>query len=269
MTNDKIPDWLVSDENYLPPNGSISFADKTKKSALRLLSRLKNDSDNFKAKEVNTSLRLFVVLIMIVLTALSKNFMFVLFMIALFLIKVAMIKGDKIRELLKIIFPVLLFSFIILLPSVFMGSPKTLLTILGKILVCTGLVLELNLTAPVGDITKSLKLFHLPDIFIFTLNITIKYIMLLGKICDEMLTALKIRSIGKAKDKKSEMSGIMGTIFIKSKNSATDTAKAMECRGFDGKYPKQKIKKPQPRDFLYMLVLVLVVGAFVYLEVIV
>lgn len=269
MTNDNIPAWLVNDENYSPPKGSISFADKTKKSALRLLSHLKNNSDNYKAKEVNTSLRLFVVLIMIVLTALSKNFMFVLFMIAMLLIKIATIKADKIKDFLKVIFPVLLFSFIILLPSMFMGSPKTLLTILGKILVCTGLVLELNLTAPVGEITKSLKLFHLPDIFIFTLNITIKYIMLLGKICDEMITALKIRSIGKPKDKKSEMSGIMGTLFIKSKNSALDTSKAMECRGFDGKYPKQKIKKPQLRDFLYGLVLVLVIGAFVYLEVIV
>lgn len=268
MTNEKIPQWLTNDENYSPPKGNISFADNTKKSALRLLSHLKNDSNNLKAKEANTSLRLFAVFVMIVLCAISKNFIYVLFVMSLLLVKIATMKADKIREFIGVIIPVLLFSFIILLPSVFMGNPKTLLTILGKIFVCTGMVLVLNLTAPVGEITKALKLFYIPDIFIFTLNITIKYILQLGNICTEMLTALKIRSIGRAKDKKGEMSGIMGTLFIKSKNSAIDTAKAMECRGFDGKYPRQKIKKPKGIDFVYGLIFIAVIGVFVYLEVI-
>lgn len=268
MTNNNIPQWLAENENYVPPKGNISFADSTRKSALKLMAHLQKNSDTYKAKEANTSLRLFAIFVMIVLTAISKNFLFVVFMISLVLVKVATIKAEKIKEFVKVIFPVLLFSFVILLPSMFLGNPKSLFTILGKIFVCTGMVLVLNLTAPVGEITNSLKFFNLPDIFIFTLNITIKYVMQLGKICTEMLTALKIRSVGKAKDKKSEMSGIMGTLFVKSKNSALDTAKAMECRGFDGKYPKQKIKKPQLRDFAYALAFCVVIGIFVYLEVI-
>lgn len=263
-----MPEWLVNDEDYSPPKGNIGFADSTKKSTIKLLSHLKNNSENYKAKEASTPLRLFVVFLLILLTALSKNFSFVLFMICVLLVKIATIKSQKIREFIKVIIPVLLFSFIILLPSVFMGSPKTLLTVMGKIFVCTGLVLELNLTSPINEITNALKLFHLPDIFIFTLNITVKYIMQLGTVCDQMLDALKIRAIGKSKDKKGEMSGIMGTVFIKAKNSALDTSKAMECRGFDGKYPKQKLKKPKAIDFIYCALFIGIVCVFIYLEVI-
>ena len=83
-----------------------------------------------------------------------------------------------------------------------------------------------------------------------------------------MLTALKIRSIGKNDNKKSSASGILGTVFIKAKQSGEETVKAMECRGFGGKYTVTRHEKLKANDFLYMLFVACAVGIFVYFEVI-
>lgn len=268
MTNNEIPSWLQNSESYNPPKGKLGFADSTKKSILGLISHFKNNSDTYEAKEANTSLRLFVLLVLVVLTAICKNFSFVIFMLAIVTVRIALLKPAKIKELIKSILPAIVISLIILIPSIFFGNPKTPATVLGKILVCTSLVLIVSLTSPMSDIARSLKIFHIPDIIIFTIQITIKYIMILANICSDMLTALKIRSIGKSKDNKAAMSGIMGSLLIKAKIASEDTAKAMECRGFDGKYQKQKMKKLKGIDIIYLIIFALIIGVFAYLEVI-
>ena len=125
-----------------------------------------------------------------------------------------------------------------------------------------------NLTAPFNSITASLKSFRVPDVVIFTFDITMKYIFILSEICLEMLDALKIRSIGKNDNKKASASGILGTVFIKAKQSGEETVKAMECRGFSGKYTVTRHEKLKANDFLYIFFVVCVVGIFVYFEVI-
>lgn len=269
MTNNQIPDWLCEEEAYTPPKGNVSFAESTKKSLMRLMSRLKNDSESKRAKQAKTGLRLFVVLVFIVLTALSKNFSFVLFMLAGVVVRIATLKAEKIKELLSVLLPIIILSFVVLLPSMFMGSPQTPLLVASKIFVCTGMALIVSLTSSMSDLTSALKGFYVPDIIIFTITITIKYIFILGKTCDEMLTALKIRSIGNGKDKKDSMAGIMGSLFVKTKKSGEETARAMECRGFNGKYVKKKREKLNALDVMSVLMLIAVAFVFVYLEVLI
>jgi cobalt/nickel transport system permease protein len=84
-----------------------------------------------------------------------------------------------------------------------------------------------------------------------------------------MLTALKIRSIGKNKDKRSSASGVLGTIFIKAHKASEDTAKAMECRGFNGKYVVKKVTGIKPSDIIYIICLCAIAGVFEYLEVLI
>ncbi len=268
MTN--IPDWLCSNEEYTPKKDSISFVDKSISSAMRVLSNFKRNTDNKRAKEVNTSLRLLVMLMAIVLTSLSRNFSFVIFMITFVVVRIAMLQGDSIKRWLKTILPVILFSLLILLPSAFLGNPKTPLTILGKIFVCVSLVSIVNLTSSFNDITSSLKRFRIPDIFIFTIDIALKYIYILGDVCVNMLHALKTRTIGKNKNKQTSASAILGTVFIKAKGYADDTSKAMECRGFSGVYSVKKSKiRFSKYDCLTIAVCVIIVVAFVYLEVLI
>lgn len=272
MTNNQIPPWLTTKTEYTPSKDKNSFATTSKKEVLKLLSTFKINSTNYKAREVNTSCRLFGLLVMIILTAVAKNFSFVLFMIAVALVRIATLKPEKIKALLKVLLPALIFALLILIPSIFMGNPKTPATILGKILVCTSLVMAVNLSIPFNKITRSLKVFHIPDVIIFTFDLTIKYILLLGQICYDMLTALTIRSIGKNKDKRDAMSGILGTVFIKAKQASEDTIKAMECRGFEGKYVvtrEEKKKENIALTIAYIFGIIAVIGVFIYLEAII
>ncbi len=268
MTENEIPSWLTVKEDYIPPKDNRNFITKSQKSVVAVMSKYKVNSGVYKTKEANTSVRLFAVLLLIILTAATKNYSFVLFMLGVTAARVALLKADKIRALFKVLIPAMLISTVILLPAVFMGHPKTLLTVLGKVIVSTSLIMSVNLTAPFNSITSSLKSFHIPDVVIFTFDITIKYIFILSEICLEMLTALKIRSIGKNDNKKSSASGILGTVFIKAKQSGEETVKAMECRGFGGKYTVTRHEKLKAKDFLYMLFVACAVGIFVYFEVI-
>ncbi len=268
MTENEIPSWLTVKEDYIPPKDNRNFITKSQKSVVAVMSKYKVNSGVYKTKEANTSVRLFAVLLLIILTAVAKNYSFVLFMLGVTAVRVALLKADKIRALFKVLIPAMLISTVILLPAVFMGHPKTLLTVLGKVVVSTSLIMSVNLTAPFNSITSSLKSFHIPDVVIFTFDFTVKYILILSEICFEMLTALKIRSIGKNDNKKSSASGILGTVFIKAKQSGEETVKAMECRGFGGKYTVTRHEKLKAKDFLYMLFVACVVGIFVYFEVI-
>ena len=54
----------------------------------------------------------------------------------------------------------------------------------------------LSHTSRWSEISKSLKLLFIPDIFIWIMDITIKYIVLLGEHSINLLYALKLRSIG-------------------------------------------------------------------------
>lgn len=264
MTN--IPDWLKNEEKYSPQHDKESFVNRSTKAVIGTLSRLKG-IDTQKAKESNISLRLLGIFVIIILTSLSHNFSFVLLMITLMLIKIATLKAGTIRTLVATILPILLISTLILLPSIFLGNPKTPLTIFGKIFVCTSIVLTLNLTTNFNEITRGLKAFFVPDIIIFTLDLTIKYIFILGETCSKMLTALKTRSIGKNNQKSASTSGILGTLFIKAKSSVDETSKAMECRGFNGKYTKQKQKlKLNFNDIFNVLLFIFIAFAFAYLE---
>jgi cobalt/nickel transport system permease protein len=69
-----------------------------------------------------------------------------------------------------------------------------------------------------------------------TLDMTVKYISLLGDLLSEMLCALKLRSVGRDGRKMSSLAGLAGTLFLKSKDAAVAQYQAMECRCFDGKY---------------------------------
>lgn len=270
MTNNNIPAWLLEDECYQPKKDSSSFIDKSANSMVHLLSGIKRNSQKTKAREANTSFRLFGLLIMLVLTSVSKNYSFVMFMMCVAVVRIALLNGDRIKSLLKVVIPAVLLSALILLPSIFLGNPTTMLLVVSKIFVCTSLVMALNLTTPFNEITRSLKAFRVPNIVIFTFDLTLKYIALLGEICAEMLKALKIRSIGKNNKKSSAASGVLGTVFIKAKRAGEDTVTAMECRGFSGNYVVVKRKfKLTAFDFIYFVLLALVIGVFVYLEVMV
>ncbi|MCM1115307.1 MAG: energy-coupling factor transporter transmembrane protein EcfT [Clostridium sp.] len=261
-----VPEWLKQEENYLPPKDADRFIDSCIKGILSALSRFKNNNTYTKAKSINTALRLFGILLAIILTSSAVNFYFVFVMTAVAAVSLAISSGQVIKNVLHVLLPVLLFTLLILLPSVLTSNAHTILGVTARVFVSVTLVMKFNLTTPWNSITSALKKFHIPDIIIFIFDTTIHYISILGKICFEMLNALKIRSIGKNKSKNQALSGILGTTFIKAKENAEITNQAMECRGFNGEFAVYNKNKFTKYDILYIIMLLAMVGIFIYFQ---
>lgn len=80
-----------------------------------------------------------------------------------------------------------------------------------------------------------------------------------------MLYSLKLRSVGKNTGKYTSLSGIAGTMFIKSKEMAEDMYSAMECRGFTGEYHVNSKLKFTFADFIYIMINAGIAAVFVHL----
>ena len=81
-----------------------------------------------------------------------------------------------------------------------------------------------------------LKKLHVPSVFVFTLDITLKYIVLLGDLIKDLLTSLTLRSVGKNNKKYQSVGGVMGQTFIRSVKMSQEMYEAMQCRGFTDDY---------------------------------
>ncbi len=266
MQSNNIPDWLTGKDDYIPESDKSKFIDKSTKQILSALSRFRKNGYIAKAKRCNTALRLFGVLLAVVLTALAKNFYFVFFMLAVTTVLLAVSDSHTIKNVLKVLVPAEIISVLILLPGALMGNPHSLISITARVFVSVSLVMRFNLTTPFNQITSALKSYRVPDIIIFVFDLTIQYISILSQICFEMLTALKVRSIGRNPEKSKAVSGILGTTFIKAKECAQTTQQAMECRGFDGTFTKNKKNKFSKYDLTYLAALIILIGVFIYFQ---
>jgi cobalt/nickel transport system permease protein len=161
---------------------------------------------------------------------------------------------------------VAIFTFIILIPSILMGNKNNSMLIVFKVIETVALVSITSSTTSWIDITVGLKLFFIPDIFVFVLDMTMNYIIIIGEFSLNMLYALKLRSIGRNKNKNTSLSGIIGTMFLKSKEMADEVYGAMECRGFTGEYKVVNKKRPSLGDGVLLLTGILFIFAYIYFD---
>jgi cobalt/nickel transport system permease protein len=110
------------------------------------------------------------------------------------------------------------------------------LVIVGKVFLSLEMVTIFNHTTQWNHITTALRKLHLPGIFIFTLDITLKYIVLLGTLIEEILTSLTLRSVGKNNKKYQSIGGVMGVTFVRGTEMSQEMYEAMRCRGFTDDY---------------------------------
>jgi cobalt/nickel transport system permease protein len=262
-----MPEWLLKDENYIPQSDKDTFVNKSILSLLSILSRIKTHS-GYRADRFHVSAVLKVVftIFLIVLLSLSRSFLFIIIINVYLLFLLSMMRTDEILKILRISFIVALFTFIILIPAAFWGNYYSMIMITPKVFATVMAVNILSNSTRWNSITSALKTFFVPDLFILVMDITLKYIVLLGEFSLNMLYSLKLRSVGKNRNKYASISGVAGTMFIKSKEMAEDMYAAMECRGFTGEYHVYKKNKFTYADFIYMMINVIIIFAFFYLR---
>lgn len=262
-----MPEWLLKNENYAPLPDKDTFVNKSILSVIGVLSRIRAQggytADRF---HVNAFFKVLFTLLLIVLLSLSQSSAFLLLVITYLLLLLSLMQAKEIITILKTSLVMTLFTVVILLPVAFSGNLYSITMIPTKVFATIIAVNLLSHTTRWDTIIGSLKRFFIPNLFVFVLDITIKYIVLLGELSLEMLYALKLRSVGKNKSKYTSLGGVAGTLFIKSKEMAEDTYAAMECRGFTGEYRVYQKFQFRFADFVYILLNAGFVLAYIFLS---
>lgn len=260
-----MPEWLLRKDNYIPSTQRNTFIKKSILSILKMLTKIKYnsvyDKDRF---AVNTITKLITAILLVILVSISRSFEFLLIVDVFLLLIISLLKVGEIKHIFKMAVVVTIFSLIILMPSILMGNINNSIMIVIKTITTVTVV---NITSSISqwnDITKTLKLFFIPDIFILVLDITIRYIVIFGEFSLNMLYALSLRSVGKNKNKSTSASGIIGTMFIKSKEMAEDMYGAMECRGFTGEYKLHSKYNFRLNDALCIIINIGFIASYFY-----
>ena len=262
-----MPVWLLKGENYEPQTDKDTFINKSILSVLSILSRIRAQGSSKAAKySVNATVKVAFTFMLILLISFSRNFTFVIIINVYLISTLCLMDADVIVKILKISLVTTFFTFIVLLPSAIWGNSFNTVMITTKEFATITAVGILSHSTRWNAITSALKSFFVPNIFIVVLDITIKYIVMLGDFALNMLYALKLRSVGKNKTKNTSISGIAGTIFIKSKEMADDMYAAMECRGFTGEYYVYSNSKINIADYIYIVMNIGIVFIFMYFE---
>lgn len=259
-----LPDWLTTSEAYSPKPDHEGFITR---SLLRIMGILRafHQNADVTASRTSTWVKLLAVLFLIVLECTARNMFFVYVMLAPILVRLLFLHGSALKHTFLNAAGAAALSALLCLPAFFLGSPHTLFSVSLRVFESVSLIGVLSTSSPWNEITHAFKAFHLPDIFILTFDLTLKYIALLGEICISMLSAIKLRSVGRSQAKARSLSGVLGTAFLKSQEMSQEMYGAMMCRGFEGEYEKEPLKTTR-MDRAVLLILLLILLFFLYME---
>ncbi|MDR3671428.1 MAG: energy-coupling factor transporter transmembrane component T [Holophaga sp.] len=259
-----LPDWLLSDQRYVPRSDREAFLDRSILSFLGVLAmaRPRNGKERDEGR-MDPVVKVVSVFIMLLLVSLTRSMVFLALAGCGLLVVLALQPGGCIAAVLKTSLLVGAFTGLVLLPSIFIGNGSNLSLIMAKVMVSVASVKLVSATLEWASISGAFKRLGAPDLFILVLDITLKYISLLGEFALSMLFALKLRSVGKNSTQTASLSAIAGTMFLTSKEMAEEMYAAMECRGFTGTYRAAGKLKVRAGDLaLGSAVAVLVVAFF-------
>lgn len=260
-----IPEWLLIKDNYSPKEEKNLYIEKSIFSLIKIISIIRQNKKQDKLiYSLNPTLKVIDTLIIIICISLSRNFIYLLIMdIYAFSNLLFMDKKSRKRIFYRsLVFPVI--TLIALVPSMFYGNLSNSIILFQKIVITILLVNLLAHNTEWSEVSKSLKLLFVPDIFIWIMDITIKYIVLLGEYSVNLLYALKLRSIGITLNKYNSITGIIGNLFIKSYKMSEEMFHAMECRGFVGEYTTKVNLKFKKYDYIYLMTNGILAILFVY-----
>ena len=154
------------------------------------------------------------------------------------------------------------FAVVLALPALLLGASATIamLKIALKTFVNVSLVLGVSWTLTWSRMSSALKALRLPDEVIFTFDMALKHIEVLGRTMHDLTESVMLRSVGRAPagfSRTDSVTGIMGMTFIKAMECSRSMDEAMLCRGFAGAYPAPARSSLSWRDAVYAGVVLL------------
>ncbi|MDR3271434.1 MAG: energy-coupling factor transporter transmembrane protein EcfT [Peptococcaceae bacterium] len=261
-----LPEWLRQSEHYLARADKDTFINKSILALVQLLAKIRIQDARSEGKwRVNTALHLLLTLVLITLVSLSAGFSFVFVALTYILVICCFIPIEEMKRILSISALAGVLTAVIMFPAALWGNHYSI-TVLPVKVFTTVAAMHILIVTSGGwpELFGALRLFQVPNIIIFVLDITIKYIVLLGEFSLEMLYALRLRSVGRNKNKHQSLSGVAGAMFIRSREMAQELHEAMACRGFSGEYPRVFRFRLTALDGIYSAIHLVLILAFMY-----
>ncbi|MDR0817696.1 MAG: energy-coupling factor transporter transmembrane protein EcfT [Clostridiales Family XIII bacterium] len=262
-----MPEWLLTRENYIPETDKDTFINKGILALLRLLAVMRaQDARGYGRFHVDAHFRLACSLLLILFVSLTRQFSFVFIVLTCLLVRLCFTPVRDLKRILALGLTAALFSIVIMIPAALLGSTYSITMIPAKIFVSVTICGIMSCSSRWRDMIAALRSFYIPSIFIFILDITMKYILLLGELTLALMQALRLRSVGKNRRKYTSVSGVAGTLFLKSREMAGSMHSAMICRGFTGEYHRPRHMKFSLADGLYIALHAVFITAFFYIR---
>ena len=213
-----LPIWMENTDSYVPPRGGGTFAVKTIRSISAAVGKLQFQQGRERKPFLPAAVRLLLLFALILLLSLSRHLLVLLACTAFAMMALAVLPPDRILSVWKSALAAALFAFLVLLPAMLLrpaGRGNNLI-IIWKIFISVQMV----------------SIF----VFIFTIDISLKYIVLLGRLINDLLTSYLLRAVGKNKQKYTSVGGVMGVVFLRGTEMNRQMYEAMVCRGFTDDY---------------------------------
>jgi cobalt/nickel transport system permease protein len=128
--------------------------------------------------------------------------------------------------------------------------------ILGKFVVTMLALIALVSTTKFADLLRAMQTLGVPKILIVQLGFLYRYIFVLIDKAHHILrarTVRKLRNLGFRTELKTAAS-MLGSLFVRSIDTAERINIAMQTRGFSGKWPAASKPKLQRADFIFMAI---------------
>jgi cobalt/nickel transport system permease protein len=139
------------------------------------------------------------------------------------------------------------------------------LLLVGRVAASMSFALLLVLTTPWPALLKALRLVGIPQIYVQTLGMTLRYLVVLSRTVEEMVLAKKSRLIRsrKAGTEQGWVAGRVGALFRRSIQLSGEVHLAMVARGYQGEVKILRDFRLRRRDFLWMGFCIVLAGLFI------
>jgi cobalt/nickel transport system permease protein len=140
------------------------------------------------------------------------------------------------------------------------------LLLVSRVGVSLSFILLLTLTTPWADLFKAFRSLRIPVIYVQTLGMTLRYLMLLGQIVRDMHLAKKSRTLRplETRTEQSWIAGQMATLFKRSLQLSGDVHRAMVARGYQGDVRILSVFHLRPADGLWSGVCAVLITFFLW-----
>lgn len=260
-----LPEWIKEETRPVTVKGQDGFLTHSLLEFCRLFRKIDLNKQSSDTK-AHAGIKLLAAFVLILLIALSPAFYFTLTVAAAFLLFLSFQRIEILKDVIENAAGAAFLSFMIMFPAYFLSGSMAFITITVKVFLSVGMLSYVSVSSPWNQLTASLNRIHLPSIVVFILDLTLRYIELLGRKAEEMLTALQLRNLSRSRDHQKSFSGILGTLFLKAADYGHQTSDAMECRLYDGTIHSSKPEKLNRYDVFLLAILILYVFLFFYSE---